>query len=47
MRGEGVWADLLRQRFVKACARIGLGRERFVYDFSQFRRVRAGQGELF
>ncbi|MBB5205383.1 DNA repair photolyase [Inhella inkyongensis] len=50
MRGEGVWADLLRQRFVKACARLGLGRERFDYDFSGFCAPRApakaaGQGD--
>lgn len=25
MKGEGVWADLIRQRVVKACARAGLG----------------------
>ena len=24
MRGQGLWADLLRQRFQKACARLGL-----------------------
>ena len=28
MTGEGVWAELLRQRFEKACARLGLNRER-------------------
>ncbi len=36
-RGEGVWAALRAQRFHKACARLGLGREPFVYDFSRFR----------
>jgi len=25
-RGQGVWADLMRQRFEKACARLGLAR---------------------
>lgn len=29
MKGEGLWADLIRQRFVKTCARLGLDRERF------------------
>lgn len=49
MRGEGVWADLLRQRFHKACARLGYSRERQEMDFSQFRRpaAQAGQGQLF
>ena len=49
MRGEGVWADLLRQRFVKACARLGFTRERREFDFSKFRRPAtvAGQGQLF
>jgi hypothetical protein len=26
MKGEGVWADLIRQRFDKAVARLGIGR---------------------
>ncbi|CAD5367242.1 Radical SAM protein [Rubrivivax sp. A210] len=49
MTGQGVWAQLLRRRFVAACARLGLDRERAGFDFSLFRpppRV-AGQGELF
>ncbi|WP_082367962.1 PA0069 family radical SAM protein [Piscinibacter sakaiensis] len=36
-RGRGVWAELLRQRFDKACARLGLRQERTPLDFSQFR----------
>jgi DNA repair photolyase len=48
MRGEGVWAELLRQRFDKACARFGFGRERIGFDFSRFRRPKsAAQPELF
>jgi hypothetical protein len=27
MKGHGVWADLLRQRFEKSCARHGLWRQ--------------------
>jgi len=27
MKGQGLWADLLKQRFVKACERIGLNEE--------------------
>ena len=54
MTGTGVWAQLLRQRFDKACARLGLNRERRPMDFGGFRAPRqaagpcgAGQGELF
>ena len=36
MKGQGVWADLLRQRFVKACDRLGYQRERHALDFSRF-----------
>jgi DNA repair photolyase len=41
MHGEGVWADLIRQRFTKAVERLGLGKlgSRFDrLDASQFRR---------
>jgi DNA repair photolyase len=40
MRGEGVWADLIRQRFEKAVARVGIGQRmsRFgMLDASRFR----------
>jgi hypothetical protein len=49
MTGEGVWAQLLRQRFHKACASLGLNRERTALDLSRFRPppALAGQGELF
>jgi DNA repair photolyase len=51
MRGEGVWAALLRQRFEKAVARLGLNRERVELDHSAFRRPLGGasgaQSELF
>lgn len=30
--GQGIWADLLRQRFEKACRRLALRRERFELD---------------
>ena len=29
MKGDGLWAGLIRQRFDKACARLGLGKGRF------------------
>lgn len=38
MRGEGLWADLLKQRFARAAARVGINRERVVLDCSQFVR---------
>ncbi len=48
MTGEGTWAQLLRQRFEKACARLGLNRERHELDLTQFRRPGADvQRELF
>ncbi len=51
MSGEGVWADLLSQRFHKACARLGLNRERVELDLTQFRRPQRprkdAQAELF
>jgi DNA repair photolyase len=42
MHGEGVWADLIRQRFTKTVERLGMGglRGRFErLDVSQFRRT--------
>jgi DNA repair photolyase len=51
MKGEGVWAQLLNQRFHKACARFGLNRQRVELDLAQFTRPRLaakdGQTELF
>ncbi len=59
MRGEGVWADLIRQRFDKAARRLGINRQRASgfhgLDASQFKRPatvaaagrRDGQFDLF
>ncbi len=48
MRGSGPWAELIRQRFQKACARHGLNRERIALDLTQFRPAGlTGQGDLF
>jgi DNA repair photolyase len=54
MTGQGVWAQLLRQRFEKACARLGLNRQRVELDLSKFQppaRLAAGvaghQASLF
>jgi DNA repair photolyase len=38
MTGSGIWAQLLRQRFQKASARLGLNRARVELDLTQFRR---------
>jgi DNA repair photolyase len=48
MQGSGLWAELIHQRFHKACARHGLNRERTELDLSQFRPgLAVGQGSLF
>ena len=51
MRGDGVWARLLRQRFDKSVARLGLDRDRVPLDLSQFRRppqaIEGAQRDLF
>ena len=48
MKGSGVWADLIAQRFHKTCARLGLHREREPLDVSLFRAsLLAGQQSLF
>ena len=39
MSGQGVWAQLLNQRFEKATERLGLARQRVELDLSQFRRL--------
>lgn len=49
MKGEGPWADLMKQRFQKAVKRLGLNeRTRGILDFTQFRAptpVKAVRGE--
>lgn len=48
MKGQGIWADLLRQRFVKACDRLGYHRDRQPLDTGRFRPAALrGQGDLF
>jgi len=40
MKGEGLWADLLRQRFANAVRRLGLNaRNRGILDMSHFKRT--------
>jgi DNA repair photolyase len=43
MKGEGLWAELLRQRLAKACARWGLSRQRVELDLGRFQRAPAVQ----
>jgi DNA repair photolyase len=48
MKGSGLWADLIKQRFEKSCARLGLNRQRVELDVNQFDPGRLrGQGSLF
>ena len=40
MKGEGLWADMLKQRFHQATKRLGLNqRQRGILDMSEFRHV--------
>ena len=47
MRGSGPYADLIGQRFRKACRRFGLGRPEFSLDTTRFRPPRGDQPDLF
>lgn len=46
MRGTGVFADLLEQRFKKACAKAGLNRARHPLDTTLFSRPARDQPQL-
>jgi DNA repair photolyase len=51
MTGQGVWADLIAQRFRRATERFGLARQRIALDLGGFRRpqqnARGAQASLF
>jgi DNA repair photolyase len=48
MKGSGLWADLVRQRFTTTCRRLGLNRERVELDLAQFQPgLLRGQSSLF
>ncbi len=48
MKGRGLWADLIRQRFERACRRHGFNQEWVLLDADRFRSPEpAGQGTLF
>jgi DNA repair photolyase len=38
MTGEGIWAQLIQQRFKKAAARYGMNRERIELDLTKFQK---------
>ena len=46
MRGQGVWADLIRTRFIKARKRAGLGAERLTLSTDLFRPPEGAQMRL-
>ncbi|WP_250534716.1 PA0069 family radical SAM protein [Caballeronia sp. AZ10_KS36] len=44
MKGEGLWADMLKQRFSQATKRLGLNlRNRGILDMSEFQRPASGK----
>ena len=47
MKGEGIYAELLAQRFRKTCARLGLNVARRALDTRLFRSPSGPQGDLF
>ena len=48
MKGSGVWAELIRQRFHKACDSLGLNKDRVELDTSLFNSsLITGQSSLF
>ncbi len=48
MKGSGLWADLLRQRFAATCRKLGFNRQRTELDLTQYRAAYArNQGCLF
>ena len=48
MKGSGIWADLIRQRFEKTCTRLGLNRQRVELTTELFRPSRlSSQQDLF
>lgn len=44
MRGTGIWADLLRQRFAVATRKLGLNRHRLALDTGRFQPPQAAGG---
>ena len=36
MKGQGIWAELIKKRFEAACRKHGFNRERIALELSQF-----------
>ena len=48
MKGTGIWAEMLAQRFALACRKLGLNRERVQLDCSQYHHsLLSAQQSLF
>ena len=47
MKGQGVWADLIRTRFIKARRKAGLGSEKLALRTDLFRPPEGAQMRLF
>ena len=48
MKGHGIWTNLIKQRFGKACHRLGFNRERVELETNQFKpAAKNGQTSLF
>ena len=47
MRGQGVWADLIRSRFVKARRKAGFGDDRLTLRTDLFHPSEGAQMRLF
>lgn len=47
MRGEGQFAEIIRQQFKLYCRKFHLNETKFEYDLSAFRRLKGGQLQLF
>lgn len=48
MKGQGIWAELIGQRFMTTCNRLGFQRNRVPLDLTRFRPAALrGQGDLF
>jgi len=47
MKGEGRFAEMIRQQFKLYCRKYGLNQTHFEFDCTQFRRMKGGQLELF
>ncbi|MBB6577583.1 DNA repair photolyase [Comamonas odontotermitis] len=43
MKGQGLWAQLVRQRFARSCEQLGYGREREPLDWAPFAAWQQGQ----